>query len=75
MFSKEIFAVRLKALRLAAALSQEELGEKVALSKQAINDMEKCRRLTTLDKAYALADYFEISLDYLVGRSDEREKR
>ena len=38
-----------------------------------ISDMERGRRTTTLEKAVELADYFGVSLDYLVGRTDKRE--
>lgn len=71
---QEKFSVRLKELRLSRNLSQRQLGEIVGLKPQAINDMEHNRIKTTLDRACALADYFNVSLDYLVGRSNDLEK-
>jgi len=68
MFSKEIFASRVRELRQESKLTQQELGKLAGLSKQAINDIENCRRITTLDKACAIADAFRIPLDTLVGR-------
>ena len=70
MFDSRIFAQRLLALRKSRNLSQREVAEAVGATKVFICDIEKSRRTTTLDKAVALADYFDVSLDYLVGRSD-----
>lgn len=69
------FADRLKELRLKSNMSQSAVGEAIGIKKQAINDMEHNRCKTSLDKAIALADYFDVSLDYLVGRSDNPERR
>lgn len=65
------FSERVLLLRKKYNISQSELGEAVKLSKQTINDIEKGRSKTTLDKAALLADYFNVSLDYLIGRTDE----
>ena len=70
MFSKENFAKRVKTLRINKNIKQSELGNIVGLSDNAISDIERGYRLTTIDKIVALADYFEVSVDYLIGRSD-----
>lgn len=75
MISKNTFSTRLKDLRLSQNLSQAALGEIIGIKAQAINDMEHGRIKTTLDRAIALADYFNVSLDYLCGRSDVPERR
>jgi transcriptional regulator with XRE-family HTH domain len=67
------FAERLKRLRSSKNLTQPALGEVVGIKAQAINDMEHGRIKTTLDRAVALADYFDVSLDYLCGRSENPE--
>ena len=66
-----LFSTRLYELRKNHNISQPVLGEAVGLSKQTINDIEKGRSKTTIDKAILLADYFNVSLDYLTGRTDE----
>ena len=71
MNTTNLFSEKLKELRFSNNLSQVELGKAVGLSKQTINDIEHNRSKTTLDRAMVIADYFEVSLDYLVGRSDE----
>ncbi len=75
MNNGNIFSSRLKALRHSRNLSQSALGEIVGLKPQAINDMEHGRIKTTIDRAILFADYFDVSLDYLVGRSDDPTRR
>ncbi|WP_324825125.1 helix-turn-helix transcriptional regulator [Sinanaerobacter sp. ZZT-01] len=64
---------RLKMLRSSHNLTQVQLGELVGLSKQAINGIEHGRRNTTSDKLILFADYFDVSVDYLLGRTDNPE--
>lgn len=64
------FSERISLLRKLNNISQSMLGTAIGLSKQAINDIEKGRSKTTLDKAQLLADYFDVSIDYLTGRTD-----
>ncbi|MEA4848236.1 MAG: helix-turn-helix transcriptional regulator [Clostridiaceae bacterium] len=70
MLLKEIFGERVKELRIKKNLKQSELGEIVGLTCTAISDIERARRATTLEKLEALADYFDVSVDYLMGRTD-----
>lgn len=71
MKNLDIFSIRVKELRVARDITQSQLGDAIGIKKQAINDIEHGRTKTTLDKARLLADYFDVSLDYLVGRSDD----
>lgn len=73
MFSKKIFSNRIKEQRLKKNLKQSELGKIVGLSNNAISDIERGYRLTTIDKIVDLADFFDVSIDYLVGRTDNPE--
>lgn len=70
MFSKEVFAKRIKTLRKKNNIKQSELGEIIGLSHNAISDIERGYRLTTIEKLDALANYFDVSVDYLLGRTD-----
>lgn len=70
MFSKEIFAERVKTLRIKKNIKQSELGKIIGLSDNAISDIERAYRLTTMEKLNTLADYFDVSVDYLMGRTD-----
>ena len=63
--SQRIFELRKK-----AHLSQKELGEAIGLSHKAISTLESGTRGTTIEKLVALSEFFGVSIDYLVGRTD-----
>lgn len=71
MNSKNIFGKRIFELRKSAGMTQKQLGEAVGLSMQAINDIEKGRRETTISKVILLAQTLKTTLDYLVGETDD----
>lgn len=62
------FGQRVKELRLASGMTQEQLGEAVGVSKQAIQNMEVGRRETTLSRVVSLANFFNVDANYLLGR-------
>ena len=64
---KEVFAERLKELRLEKELGQEELAKALGLSHGIISLWENGLREPKLSNLIALAKFFEVSLDYLVG--------
>lgn len=66
---------RIKELRTSKGLTQKQLAEEAKLSERGIQNYELGERVPTLQAAIALADYFDVSLDYLVGRSDDPERR
>ena len=70
MFLNKVFSERVKLLRKKRNIKQSDLGKFIGLSDNAISDIERGYRLTTMEKLVALADYFEVSIDYLVGRTD-----
>ena len=71
MESKILFGERLRELRLSAGLQQKELGEKVGFSSNAIGMMERGHRETGFEKLVILAEYFQVSTDYLLGVTDD----
>lgn len=75
MFSKEIFAARLLALRKEKGIGQQALAEHLGVSFHQVSKMETGQRGASLEVACALADYFDVSLDYLVGRSNDPGRR
>ena len=58
----------LKRLRSKAGISQRELAEIVMVSQQSINKYENHNVEPDIETLIKLADYFKVSLDYLVGR-------
>jgi Predicted transcriptional regulators len=73
MFSQKVFGQRLRQLRQSHHLTVEQLGNEFKVSKQTVSRWELGDRLPPLDVATTLADYFNVSLDYLAGRSDKVE--
>jgi Predicted transcriptional regulators len=67
---KQLFSIRIKELRIQKGLTQQQLGELVGSDKKAVNHWEKERNAANLETLWQLADYFQCSLDFLVGRSD-----
>lgn len=70
MFRQHIFCERLRLLRLSKNLTLEQLATELDLVKQTIGNWEKGIRTPSLEASIALADYFNVSLDYLIGRTD-----
>lgn len=66
------FAERLKLLRDEQSISQDTLGKQIGVSRYAVYTYEKGKAYPNVEGLIALADYFGVSLDYLVGRSDVR---
>ncbi len=70
-----IFSTRLKELRQNHKVSQQELADLLGVSTRAWRFYESGEREPNISGLIALADYFNVSLDYLVGRSDDSIRR
>ena len=64
------FHERLKALRTGKDLSQAEFGRIIEVSKSSINMYERGEREPGLETLERIADYFNVDMDYLLGKSD-----
>lgn len=51
------------------------MAEILGVSERAYQHYELNDREPPLSKVIVLADYFDVSIDYLVGRSDEAKRR
>ena len=69
------FGAHLKELRKSRGITQKQLALAISASERGIQQYELGERKPTYDMLIALADYFDISLDYLVGRSDDPGRR
>jgi len=69
------FSERLKELRKAKGLSQKSLGEVIGLSERGIQNYELETNKPTSDTIIKLADYFDVSTDYLLGCSDNPQRQ
>lgn len=61
------FGLRLRSLREASRLSQEQLGKKVGRSKSVISSYENNIKFPPAEILVQMAVIFNVSLDYLVG--------
>ena len=66
--SNNLFPARLRKLREAKRLNAKTLGELCGLSKNTIGRYENGEREPTAQSLVALADFFDVSIDYLMGR-------
>lgn len=64
------FAERLRLLRTGKNLSQDELGKAFGLTQSIIAHYEANRKHPSSQIIEQIADYFQVSVDYLLGRSD-----
>lgn len=67
-----MFQDRLRKLRKERNLSQDDLGQSLNLGGRTIGNYESGERLPALDTLVKLADFYEVSIDYLLGRTDNR---
>lgn len=67
------FQDRLIDLRKSKKLTQKEIAETIGISVLGYQRYEYGTREPAFHVLIALADYFNVSLDYLVGRSDNPE--
>ncbi len=63
---------KIRDLRKKAGLSQEELAEKLDVSRQAVSKWELGAAVPTADKLLEISDLFGVSLDHLM-RDDPRD--
>ena len=64
--------LRIEMLRKELGLSQEEFAKKVSMTQQRISAYEKEKREPDLETIKQFADFFNVSTDYLLGKSDIR---
>ncbi len=65
-----IFATRLKELREEKGIGQVELAQNLKVSKGIISLWENGLREPSMHCLIAIADFFDCSIDFLVGRTD-----
>ena len=62
---------RLKASRKSVNKTQKEIAEYLGISERGYQNYELGTREPNLEILIKLADYFDVSTDYLLGRSDD----
>ena len=66
---------RFKAVRKELKFTQKQVAAGIGVAEQQYQIYEYGKKVPSALVLIALADYFDVSLDYLVGRSDEPQRR
>jgi transcriptional regulator with XRE-family HTH domain len=70
----KMFGTRLRSLRKKSGLTMKELGSKFNLAESTISGYENGTRKPDTDIMEKIADFFEVTVDFLLGRSEESNK-
>lgn len=65
------FSERVKMLREKNGLSQDAVGKIIGVKRYSVYAYEKGKCYPDVPHLIALADYFDVTTDYLLGRTDE----
>lgn len=65
------FSVVFKNLRIGNGYTQQELANKIGVSRSAVGMYENGDREPDFETLEAIADFFNVDMDYLMGRSDK----
>ena len=71
---KEILAQRLKECRKANGLTQMQVATYCDITEKAYQNYELMTREPRIEILVRIADLFEVSLDYLTGRTDQKHR-
>lgn len=69
MYNKSIFFERLTSLNV----SNKDLSQNVGVSSGNISDWKSGRSKPNIDTIIKISDYLDVSVDYLLGRTDRKE--
>lgn len=73
MISKDNFKNRLRNLRREKRETQAQVGAAIGIGERHYQKFEAGDNFPNVENLCALADHFGVSLDYLMGRTDEGE--
>lgn len=65
--------LRIRDLREDADLTQKQIAELLMCDQSLYSKYERGERVLPLELAMQLADFYKVSLDYLVGRTDKKQ--
>ncbi len=69
-----ITAQRIAAMRRQKKMTQKQLAEKLMVSRSCVANWENCIREPNAEDLCNLASIFNVSIEYLCGRSDSRSE-
>ena len=62
---------KIKALRLEKNLKQKDVANSINIATNTLSQFENNKGRPSLEVLSSLADFFEVSVDYLIGRADD----
>ncbi len=65
------YGERIASLREKHAMTQEELSAKLGITRASLSHYENNRRAPDYDTITKIAGFFNVSIDYLLGRTDD----
>ena len=71
MDHRDVFAGRLNDLVLKRGIQKKDCAAAIGVTKSAFSQFTTKKAVPSFDTLIFLADYFGVSIDYLVGRSDD----
>ena len=71
MFNKEIFSRRLVSLRAERGIMAKDLAAAIGITKASMSQLESGLNAPSLNTLLALAEFFGVSIDFLVGKTDD----
>ncbi len=74
MVDENILGYRLSILRKESGLMQKEIAKKLGISAPTLSQYEKGGRSPDPNTLKQLADVYDVSVDYLLGRTNDRNK-
>ena len=66
--------VRLRKVRKGKKLSQKEVAKRIEINNSCISNYERDYRTPPIETLVALADLYDISTDYLLGRTSNKKR-
>ena len=73
LFRSRMKFQRIQDLRIDSDLSQKKIGEILHISQRSYSHYETGSRNIPIEMLIRLADYYDTTIDYLVGRTDNKE--
>lgn len=71
----KMYGQRLRQLRKAHKLTMEQLGEKIGIAKSSYGGYEAESKKPPLDKLIILAKLYDVSVDYILGLTDDPDPK
>lgn len=70
MDTEQIFIERVRRLRSAKGISQQKAADALGITKTGYQNYEYGRKMPSFSVLPRIADFFNVSIDYLLGRTD-----